>query len=95
MLYVLDGPPMLYARPFLNVVNNLINDKKIEPIVIVFIGVEDRWTEYVSESPEYAKLVTGELVPFIEKNFQVSSVSRQTRHHRRLGVRAMPPLLPP
>ena len=72
VLYVLDGPPMLYARPFLNVVNNLINDKKIEPIVIVFIGVEDRWTEYVSESPEFAKLVTGELVPFIEKNFQVS-----------------------
>ena len=74
VLYVLDGPPMVYARPFLNVVNNLIYDKKIEPIVIVFIGVEDRWTEYVSESPEYAKLVTGELVPFIEKNFQVSSV---------------------
>ena len=72
VLYVLDGPPMVYARPFLNVVNNLIYDKKIEPIVIVFIGVEDRWTEYVSESPEYAKLVTGELVPFIEKNFQVS-----------------------
>ena len=73
ILYVLDGPLMLYARPFLNVVNNLIYDKKIEPIVIVFIGVEDRWTEYVSECPEYAKLVTGELVPFIEKNFQVSS----------------------
>ena len=66
------GPLMVYARPFLNVVNNLIYDKKIEPIVIVFIGVEDRWTEYVSECPEYAKLVTGELVPFIEKNFQVS-----------------------
>ena len=24
VLYVLDGPPMVYARPFLNVVNNLI-----------------------------------------------------------------------
>ena len=73
VLYVFDGPPMVYARPFLNVVNNLIYDKKIEPIVIVFLGVEDRWTEYVSESPEYAKLVTGELVPFIEKHFQVST----------------------
>ena len=62
----------MYTRPLINLVNNLIHDKKIDPIVMVFVGVEDRWTEYVSQSKEYARLITGELVPFIEKNFSVA-----------------------
>ena len=73
ILYVYDGSSAVYTRPFINVANNLIHDKAIEPIVMVFVGVEDRWTEYVSESKEYSKLMTEELVPFIEKNFQVAN----------------------
>jgi enterochelin esterase-like enzyme len=73
VLYVYDGSSTLYTRPLLNVVNNLIHDQKIEPIVIVFVGFEDRWTEYVSESIEWAKLMKDELVPFIEKNFSVAN----------------------
>ena len=73
VLYVYDGSSAVYTRPLINVVNNLIHDKTIEPIVMVFVGVEDRWTEYVSESKEFAKLMTEELVPFIEKNFQVAN----------------------
>jgi hypothetical protein len=72
ILYVYDGSSTLYTRPLLNVVNNLIYDQKIEPIVVVFVGFEDRWTEYVSESIEWAKLMKDELVPFIEKNFSVA-----------------------
>ena len=73
VLYVYDGSSTVYTRPLISVVNNLIHDKAIEPIVMVFVGVEDRWTEYVSQSKEYAKLVTEELVPFIEKNFGVAN----------------------
>jgi enterochelin esterase-like enzyme len=72
VLYVYDGASTLYTRPLLNVVNNLIQDKKIEPVILVFVGFEDRWTEYVSESVEWAKLMKDELVPFIEKNFSVA-----------------------
>jgi enterochelin esterase-like enzyme len=70
-LYVLDGIGSLYSRPFLNVINNLIHDGKIEPIVVVFTNFEDRWNEYVEHSPEYAKFMAEEIVPFIGKNFSV------------------------
>jgi enterochelin esterase-like enzyme len=73
VLYVYDGSSAVYTRPLINVVNNLIHDKTIDPIVMVFVGVEDRWTEYVSQSKEFAKLITEELVPFIEQNFQVAN----------------------
>jgi enterochelin esterase-like enzyme len=77
VLYVYDGMPSLYTRPFLNVADNLIYNKKIEPIVIVFIGFEDRWNEYVEQSTEYAKLIAYKLVPFIENNFRVSNASEK------------------
>jgi enterochelin esterase-like enzyme len=75
VLYVYDGSSTVYTRPLINVVNNLIHDQAIEPIVMVFVGVEDRWTEYVSESKEFAKLITEELVPFVEKNFGVANTA--------------------
>jgi enterochelin esterase-like enzyme len=71
-LYVLDGIGALYSRPFLNVINNLIYDGKIEPIVVVFTNFEDRWNDYVERSPEYAKFMAEEIVPFIGKNFSVA-----------------------
>lgn len=73
VLYVYDGSSRVYSGNYINVVNNLIHDRAIEPIVMVFVGVEDRWTEYVSQSKEYAKVMTEELVPFIEKNFSVAN----------------------
>ena len=74
VLYVLDGVSTLYSRPLLNVVNNLIHDNAIEPIVIVFVNFEDRWREYVAESKEFAKLLAEEMVPFIEKSFGVANI---------------------
>ncbi len=47
--------------------------RQLIPLLMVFVGVEDRWTEYVSQSKEFAKLITEELVPFIEQNFQVAN----------------------
>jgi enterochelin esterase-like enzyme len=75
VLYVYDGVSALYSRPYLNVVNNLIHDKMIEPIVVVFVNFEDRWREYVAESKEFAKLMAEEMVPFIEKSFGVANTS--------------------
>ena len=73
VLYVLDGTSSLYSRPYLNVINNLIFDKKIEPIVVVFVGFNDRWNDYVEKSSEFGQWVVDEMVPFIEKNFKVLS----------------------
>jgi len=73
VLFVLDGAPSLYSRPFLSVINNLIYEKKIEPIVVVFISFEDRWQEYVEKSKEYSQWMVDEVVPFIEKSFSVAS----------------------
>jgi enterochelin esterase family protein len=73
VLYVYDGMWALYDRPFVNVIDNLIADKKIEPVVVVFVSFEDRWNEYVSHSTQYAQLVVDKLVPFIEEAFSVST----------------------
>lgn len=75
VLYVHDGMWSMYLRPFVNVLDNLIHERKIEPIVVVFVAFEDRWNEYVTQSAEYAGLIVNKLIPFVEKNFQVSSSS--------------------
>lgn len=73
VLYVNDGMWAMYTRPFINVVDNLIHDNKIEPIVVIFVAFEERWSEYVSQSTEYSRMMVDEMIPFVEENFQVSS----------------------
>ncbi|WP_257667920.1 alpha/beta hydrolase [Parapedobacter tibetensis] len=73
VLYVHDGMWAMYLRPFINVVDNLIYDEKIEPIVVVFVAFEDRSNEYISQSADYAKMIVEEMIPFVEENFRVSS----------------------
>ncbi len=73
VLFVYDGMWALYTRPFINVVDNLIYDKKIEPVVVVFISFEDRWNEYVAHSTAYAQLMADKMIPFIEENFAIST----------------------
>lgn len=73
VLYVLDGASSLYNRAYLNVINNLIYDKKIEPIVVVFVGYNDRWNDYVEHSAEFGQWLVEEMVPFIEKNVAVAT----------------------
>ncbi|MGK6349654.1 alpha/beta hydrolase [Parapedobacter sp. DT-150] len=75
VLYVHDGMWAMYLRPFINVLDNLIHEGKIEPIVVVFVAFEDRWNEYVTRSAEYAKLIVEKLIPFVEENFEVSRSS--------------------
>lgn len=75
VLYVYDGGSTVYNQVFLNVVNSLIHEQKIEPIVVVFTGFDERWTTYVSESVEWAKVMAEEVVPFIEKNFSVATTA--------------------
>jgi enterochelin esterase-like enzyme len=77
VLYVLDGTSSLYSRPYLNVINNLIYDEKIEPIVVVFVGFNERWHDYVEKSSEFGQWIADEMVPFIEKNFSVASSADQ------------------
>lgn len=77
VLYVYDGQWALYDRPFVNVLDNLIFEGKIEPVVVVFISFEDRWEEYVAKSREYAQLMAQQMVPFIESLFSVSTTAHR------------------
>lgn len=78
VLYVHDGTWAMYLRPFINILDNLIYTHKIEPLVVVFIPFVDRWREYVTQSPEYARMIVEELAPFVESNLQMSpAVSRR------------------
>lgn len=72
VLYVYDAIWAVFSRPTINVVDNLIADGTIPPIVVVFVSFEDRWNEYVAKSTAYSELMAEELVPFIEDNFAVT-----------------------
>ena len=85
VLYAVDGQD--YANPdfgaMVNTLDNLIADKKIRPIMAVFINPSDpitgenrRWREMVSDSPEecrFCKYLTEELVPKIDAEFKTDA----------------------
>jgi len=80
-LYVTDGQE--YSHPemgnMVRILDNLIFDKKIKPLVVVFIDPRNpenanenrRMTELVL-NPDYAQFVTDELIPEVDANYKTS-----------------------
>lgn len=73
VLYVNDGYKALEYCQFTNVIDNLIAEKKIKPIVVVFIKYEEGDSDYfLNRTDEYVKFLTGELIPFIDEKYKTS-----------------------
>ena len=72
-LYVHDGFEALSSEYFQNVVDNLIADHKIRPLIVVFIPPVLREDEYVGRRQRgFTKMLCDELVPLIDKTYPTS-----------------------
>lgn len=82
VIYVTDGYEYLHERMgnMTTVLDNLIEDKKINPVVAVFVDQREpvnrsnnrRMTE-LAMNPKYLSFFSDELVPFIESTYSVSN----------------------
>lgn len=69
-VYFQDGFSILELTNAKNILDNIIFNKSIEPVVAVFIEPTDRNEEYAqTKRYDYANFVANELVPFIDQNY--------------------------
>lgn len=69
-LYVHDGYEFIDYAHLNNVLDNLINQKRIVPLIAIFIPpAEGRRTEEYFTGDTYARFVAEELVPFIDDRY--------------------------
>jgi enterochelin esterase family protein len=75
-LYVTDGQDFLAFGKLDVVLDNLIADGRIEPVIAVFIDPRDvvtqenRRNEQFFDNPEYGQFIAGELVPEIDRRYR-------------------------
>lgn len=72
-MYVHDGDEMINYALLPTIIDNMIADKKIVPIIAVFIPPVDRGREYVGDqSKAFISMICDELVPGIDKKYKTS-----------------------
>jgi enterochelin esterase-like enzyme len=69
VIYFHDGGDYIHRANALNTLNNLIADKRMEPVIGVFINPRDRMKEYMYNI-RYSKMITEEIIPQIDQNFR-------------------------
>ena len=69
-VYFQDGSEYIVLGSAFNVLNNLIANNEITPIIAVFVKPNDRGAEYAFEMRmQYASFFINELVPFIDAKY--------------------------
>lgn len=85
-VYVNDGFKAIEFCSYLNILDNLIADKKIKPLLVVFIDfVEDYQNIFLNRTNDYSIAVCDELVSFIDANY---STSKNPRDRLLTGISA-------
>ncbi|MDA0986681.1 MAG: alpha/beta hydrolase-fold protein [Bacteroidetes bacterium] len=79
VIYVQDGNDYINLGSMTTIVDNLFNDKNIEPLICVFIPPIDRSNEYrQTKILQYSNFITKEVIPFIDSNYKtIKSASRR------------------
>jgi enterochelin esterase-like enzyme len=67
--YVLDGANYVEKMDVPKVLDHLIANKAIPPVIVVFSAPADRQEEY-SRNPKWRAFIAGELVPAVDKRFR-------------------------
>lgn len=76
-LYVNDGFKAIDYCSYINVLDNLIADKKIKPVLVVFLDfVESDQDYFLNKTDEYFTAVCNELVPFIDAKYNTSKQAK-------------------
>lgn len=69
-VYVHDGAEYLILGDSRNVINNLIAENLIEPVIAVFVSPTNRGAEYAFDKRfQFSSFITTELVPHIDANY--------------------------
>lgn len=69
VMIVNDGYVKLYTTPFKNVLDNLICESLIEPIITVFIPAMEREKEYCDQNIDFTNYLVNEIIPFIKAGY--------------------------
>ena len=69
VIYVLDGSNYVEKMEVPKVLDHLIANQTIPPVIAVFLEPADRQEEY-SRSPKWRGFITNELVPSVDKRFR-------------------------
>jgi len=76
-LYINDGFKAIDYCSYINVLDNLIADKKIKPVLAVFIDFFEGDQEYfINKTDECFTVVCNELVPLIDANYKTSKQAK-------------------
>jgi enterochelin esterase-like enzyme len=86
VIYFNDGIKALEYCNFKNILDNLIAEKKIKPVISVFIGYSvNDYSTFPDAGEGYTKFICDKLVPFVDTNYKTS----QTEENRiSMGVSA-------
>jgi enterochelin esterase family protein len=78
-LYVHDGSDYVSLGSMANVLDNLIDAKKIEPLIVVFVPPSpNRAGEYrQSKITQFSKLMTEELVPYVDSVYHTVAIAAE------------------
>ncbi|HEX9253541.1 MAG TPA: alpha/beta hydrolase-fold protein, partial [Ignavibacteriaceae bacterium] len=76
-LYVNDGFKAIEYNSYINILDNLIADKKIKHILVIFIDfIEGDQNLFLNKTDKYFKSVCDELVPLIDANYKTSQLAK-------------------
>ena len=79
VLYLFDGGDYIRRAGAINVLENLIAAKKVEPFMLVFTDPKERTKEYWAND-DFADYIANEVVPAVEKKyFSVVKTGRENR----------------
>jgi len=83
-VYVHDGFEALRDEFFDTVLDNLIADRKIKPVIAVFIPPVQREVEYIGwRQREFTQMLCDELVPLIDRTYRTS---RKSEDRAMMGI---------
>jgi enterochelin esterase family protein len=72
-LYVNDGFKAMEFCSYTNVLDNLIADKKITPVIVIFIEYQESDRDYfLSKTKDYITAICDELIPLVDQNYKTS-----------------------
>ncbi|MBE0637199.1 MAG: esterase family protein, partial [Bacteroidales bacterium] len=74
VLYVLDGLEAIEYMSYPTVLDNLIADGKIEPLIVVFIPPVERHVEFIGEKhDDFLAVLCDEFVPHVDKTYKTQA----------------------
>jgi enterochelin esterase-like enzyme len=84
VVYVHDGETAFQYAYFANIIDNLIADRRIPPIIAVFVPPVERQNEYVGfKTPAFVEAFCNELVPAVDGAYRTS---RRVRDRAVMGI---------